>query len=200
MTTKLNVARFLPCTRAEGPGPRAAVWVQGCLKRCPGCCNPGLLPIAPARLVTAEEAWQWVRAAGAERALEGVTFLGGEPMLQARGLAEVAERCHAAGLSVMVFSGYTREELTHLALPGADDLLRHTDVLVDGPYRAELPERERNWVGSSNQRFHYLTERYGPEIETDPRYRPAVELRVASDGRITLNGWPTGLLPVRNSS
>ena len=35
----------------------------------------------------------------------------------------------------------TLAELERLALPGAENLLRCTDVLIDGPYLPELPER-----------------------------------------------------------
>ena len=37
-------AQIVPCTEAEGPGARFALWFQGCPLRCPGCCNPEMLP------------------------------------------------------------------------------------------------------------------------------------------------------------
>ena len=40
----LSVAQIVPCTEAEGPGRRFALWFQGCPLRCPGCCNPEMLP------------------------------------------------------------------------------------------------------------------------------------------------------------
>ena len=46
----LNVAKIIDVTQAEGPGLRTAIWVQGCLKRCVGCCNGQFLKIQ--RLVT----------------------------------------------------------------------------------------------------------------------------------------------------
>ncbi|MGB4137003.1 MAG: 4Fe-4S cluster-binding domain-containing protein, partial [Microbacterium sp.] len=39
---RLRWSRFLPATRAEGPGLRAAIWVQGCAVHCPECFNPHL--------------------------------------------------------------------------------------------------------------------------------------------------------------
>ena len=44
----LNVAKIIDVTQAEGPGLRTAIWVQGCLKRCVGCCNGQFLKIQPA--------------------------------------------------------------------------------------------------------------------------------------------------------
>lgn len=186
----LNLAAWVECTEVEGPGRRFALWVQGCTIRCPGCCNSHLFPLEPRHLLPAEEVIGWIDRARQSHALEGVTFLGGEPMLQARGLAEVAATCRATGLSVMVFTGFTLERLRRDPLPGTLDLLRHTDLLVDGPYRAEQPESTRHWAGSTNQRFHYLSPRYSPAIETDPAFPHGFELRLHPTGLLQANGWP----------
>jgi anaerobic ribonucleoside-triphosphate reductase activating protein len=123
------------------------------------------------------------------------TFFGGEPMLQAQGVAVVAEGAQKLGLSVMVFSGYTRTEIDDLRLPGSYDLLRHTDVLVDGPYEKDLPELTRHWVGSTNQQFHYLTNRYDAKIENLGTIDRACEFRFRSDGTVFINGWPEKIEP-----
>nr|WP_237027783.1 4Fe-4S single cluster domain-containing protein [Pectobacterium polaris] len=186
----MNVASRLPCTEAEGPGRRAALWVQGCNKRCRGCCNPGYLPLVERELVSTSSVLDWLANAHHVHDLEGVTFLGGEPMLQAQGLAVVAQGARLLGLSVMVFSGYTRNELDVLRLPGVDQLLRYTDILVDGPYEVSLQENGRRWVGSTNQQFHYLTERYDAQIEKRDVVERLIEVRINSDGTVFVNGWP----------
>ncbi len=190
----LNMASRLPCTEAEGPGRRAALWVQGCNKRCRGCCNPAYLQLAERELVSASSVLDWLRNAHHAHDLEGVTFLGGEPMLQAQGLAFVAQGAQSLGLSVMVFSGYTKNELDVLRLPGVDQLLRYTDVLVDGPFEANLPEQSRRWVGSTNQQFNYLTERYDARIESGDRLDRVLEIRLKTDGTVFINGWPERVL------
>ncbi|MER3414885.1 MAG: radical SAM protein [Gemmataceae bacterium] len=190
----LNLAAWLDCTEAEGPGRRFALWVQGCSIRCPGCCNPHMFDFVPKKILEAAQVIQQIEKAHSLHHLEGVTFLGGEPMLQARGLAAVAQGARRLGLSVMVFTGYTLEQLERMNLPGVKDLLDYTDVLVDGPYRADVPETERNWVGSRNQRFFYFTNRYDSTIEYDPRYRRSVEIRIARDLRMTISGWPTQIV------
>jgi anaerobic ribonucleoside-triphosphate reductase activating protein len=186
----LNVAYRLQITEAEGPGRRAAVWVQGCNKRCPGCCNPGYLQLVERELVSAESVLDWLSNAHQAYDLEGVTFLGGEPMLQAQGLAFIAEGAQELGLSVMVFSGYTSPELKKLQLPGVDQLLLNTDVLVDGPYEANQPDHNRLWVGSTNQQYHYLSSRYDPRIEKNDAIERTVEIHFSSNGSIFVNGWP----------
>jgi len=74
----LNVAAWLPCTQVEGPGRRAAIWLQGCDKRCVGCCNPEFLKFVERNLVSADSVAQQILDAKRDYSIEGVTFLGGE--------------------------------------------------------------------------------------------------------------------------
>jgi anaerobic ribonucleoside-triphosphate reductase activating protein len=191
MMTLLNLASQIACTEVEGPGRRFALWVQGCTLRCSGCCNPHLFNIVPRTIIDSAKVAADVEEARNRHGIEGVTFLGGEPMIQARGLAEVAHAARRIGLSVMVFTGYRREELDALNLPGTRDLVAATDLLVDGRFVESDPDSVRNWVGSANQRFHFLTDRYAPGIEYDKAFGRAIEIRVARDLRIRMNGWPT---------
>ena len=186
----LNLAYRLPFTEAEGPGRRAALWVQGCNKRCSGCCNPAYLQFVSRDFVTAASVLDWLTNAKQIYNLEGITFLGGEPMLQAKGLAFVAKGAQAMGLSVMVFSGYTKDELDLLQLPGSDELMCYTDLLIDGPYDSKVPEQSRFWVGSNNQQFHYLTSRYDARIEKDYSIERVIEVHLKCDGSVFVNGWP----------
>jgi anaerobic ribonucleoside-triphosphate reductase activating protein len=120
--------------------------------------------------------------------LEGVSFLGGEPFAQADALAALAERVRGAGLSVMVFSGFTLAELRARVDEGARRLLAATDLLVDGRYDRAQPERERRWIGSRNQVLHVLGGRPLPDAPSTPRPN-SLELRYAR-GVLTVNGWP----------
>ena len=90
----------------------------------------------------------------------------------------------------MTFTGYSLEELR--AREDSGELLAATDLVVDGRYEASLPERDRRWAGSSNQRFHFLTGRYLPGVELPSIGEPlrSVEVRLASDGPGSVNGWP----------
>jgi anaerobic ribonucleoside-triphosphate reductase activating protein len=185
----LRVATISDDTEAEGPGRRWALWVQGCPIRCPGCCNPEMFDERAGTPWTIEDLVARMGAA-ADRGVEGITLLGGEPFAQAAGAALVARAAKARGLTVMVFSGYTRAELE--AREDARPLLALTDLLVDGQYDRERPEPPppigRRWIGSTNQVMHYLTDAYSPD---EPRMREAntVELHWR-DGRLLVNGWP----------
>lgn len=190
MTIFLNVAKRIPCTSVEGPGLRYALWVQGCDIDCPGCCNQELLPFVRQKVISSSEIIAEIEQARELHAIEGVTFLGGEPAYQAKALAKIAQWCRVQGLSVMLFTGFRLDQLRRRALPGVEQLLSHADVVVDGPFVASKLDTQRNWVGSENQRFHYLSQRYDPSIETSDWDRPAVEVRVALDGQLGINGFP----------
>jgi anaerobic ribonucleoside-triphosphate reductase activating protein len=88
----------------------------------------------------------------------------------------------------MVFSGYTIEEARAKNDPDVDALLALTDILVDGPYVRELPDATRRWIGSTNQRIHFLSDRYRSD---DPcwRERNTLEIRVRGS-EVSVNGFP----------
>jgi anaerobic ribonucleoside-triphosphate reductase activating protein len=184
------VADLVAVTEAEGPGKRFALWLQGCPLRCPGCCNPEMLSFDGGEDVSVAELFEQIRQAQAERGVEGVTLLGGEPFVHAGAAALLAAEVQRAGLTVMVFSGFTLAELDAMPEPGVQQLLAHTDLLVDGPYRRELPETRRRWIGSSNQQVHFLSDRYR---EDDPCWRLPNTLEIRFDGHeVLVNGFPAG--------
>lgn len=175
-----RIAQFVASTEAEGPGKRFALWFQGCPLRCPGCCNPEFLPFAGGTLRTVNSLIEQIAGAKDEHGIEGITLLGGEPFAHLDAATELARASRELGLSVMVFTGYLIEELSN-------PLLAHTDILVDGPYIREMPDTERRWIGSTNQRIHFLTDRY--HFDDQWRKRNTLEIRVVGSD-ITVNGFP----------
>jgi anaerobic ribonucleoside-triphosphate reductase activating protein len=120
--------------------------------------------------------------------IEGVTFLGGEPFEQAEALADLGRRMRRVGLSVMTFTGYVLEDILKSSRQGWHDLLDVTDLLLDGPYIRDLTDTGRPWVGSSNQRYHFLTPRYR-HLEAELGDIPnRLEIRLQPDGKIYING------------
>lgn len=184
----VRVAQVVECTEAEGPGRRFAVWFQGCPLRCQGCCNPEMLPLEGGQLTPIDELVLHIKRSQKTNNVEGVSFLGGEPFAHSEGVSALASACQNLGLSVMIYSGYTLQELRNSSDPLVGEILKHTDILVDGPYVRELPESQRRWVGSSNQVVHFLSARYSPN---DPCWvkRNSIEIRLR-DGELTVNGFP----------
>ena len=187
----LNLASIRTCTESEGPGKRFALWVQGCGRRCPGCCNPEMQPIRENRVVDVADVISAVELAKERYGIEGVSFIGGEPVLQAEGLADLAVWCQQNGLSVLMFTGYLYQELLDMHHSEVDRLLRATDILVDGPYLESEPDAYRDWVGSSNQRVLFLSDQYSEGIECLRRIHSA-EFMVSGEG-VMVNGWPFDL-------
>lgn len=183
----LPLAMMIPRTEAEGPGLRMALWVQGCPMRCAGCCNPEMLAFDREGGVSTRPVRELLEILrGLD--VEGVSLLGGEPFAHDTALASFAEGARALGRSVMVFSGYTLDELRASPRPDTARLLAATDLLVDGRYEASQRSTSRRWIGSDNQRLHRLTDRYRAD---DPRFAEPnhVELRLRGDA-LTVNGWP----------
>src|SRR5947209_5115738 len=164
----LQVAQIVPATEAEGPGLRFALWFQGCPLRCPGCCNPEMLPFEGGHRMSLAHVVAEVEEAARSEGVEGITLLGGEPLAHAVAGAALARALQERGLTVMIFSGFTLEEARALPDPAVAELLGLTDILVDGPYVRETPDTTRRWIGSTNQRIHFLTDRYQAD---DPRWQ-----------------------------
>lgn len=183
----LNVSAVRPRTRTNGPGWRAAVWVQGCTIRCPGCFNPGTHSHEARAL--------WVPEALAERLMngtvEGLTILGGEPFEQAAACGRLARRARDLGGSVVTYSGYTWAYLRESKVPEVRALIAASDLLITGPYVANLRTDGRGWHGSSNQEFVFVTDRYDESIRAQFDGAPVVE--VWTDGHVAdWSGIPGG--------
>ena len=119
--------------------------------------------------------------------IEGVTFLGGEPFEQPEAVAALAERIKAGtGLSVVTFTGRMYEELRSADDPDIRKILASTDLLIDGPFIQEQFDLSRPWVGSLNQRFHFLSGRYSGNDLIGIQNQ--IELRIATNGTILING------------
>ena len=184
----LRIASVVPSTEAEGPGRRFALWFQGCPLRCPGCCNPEYLPFDGGAESTVGEIVTLLEKAREETGVEGITLLGGEPFAHAAPAAALASAAHERGLSVMAFTGFTLEQLREQADPHVAALLTDIDILVDGPYLREQPDAERRWIGSTNQRIHFLTPRYRAD---DACWQKKNTLEIRLRGlELTVNGFP----------
>jgi anaerobic ribonucleoside-triphosphate reductase activating protein len=164
-------------SRANGPGARFVVWLQGCTLGCPGCFNPTTHDARGGSERSIEEL-----AAEIPDDVEGLTLSGGEPLQQADAAIALLELARARSLSTLAFSGYSIDEIR--ALPRGPDVLARLDVLIDGRYIAG--ERLATGLrGSANQRIQLLTARY---TLADVEATPVAEIRIARDGQVVLTG------------
>ncbi len=135
----------------DGPGLRYAIFAQGCPHYCVGCHNPESHSFTDGYLIRGEEILEEI---GKNPLLDGVTFSGGEPFMQAEEFAQMAKVVRSHNLSVIVFSGYTYEELLDLSKErkGYMDLLMNVDILIDGRFEIEKKSMDLRFRGSTNQR------------------------------------------------
>ncbi|MEO0434078.1 MAG: 4Fe-4S single cluster domain-containing protein [Cyanobacteria bacterium J06656_5] len=182
---QLNIMGYVNRSEVNGPGRRAVIWVQGCLRKCPGCFNPASWSFEINQIVTVEEMVQRILS---ESENEGVTFSGGEPFWQAAALADVARRVKAHGLNVMSFSGFTLEELKKYTAPdNSQALLKNLDILIDGPYVESLAIHEpTSPVSSSNQRVHVFNPALADRITWAS---DEMEVHVFKDGSRLITGY-----------
>lgn len=184
----INVHSIIPCSRVNGPGKRLVVFFQGCIRKCLGCFNPGTHSFKKNQLFSAEDIFQNFL----QPDIEGVTVSGGEPFLQAKGLLQLLKTAKEEyGLSTVVYTGFSHEDLLHLTPRTLDpsnpsSVFNHIDVLIDGPYKDEMKEPTLLARGSANQRFLFFSDRY----QEEDFYMPAkVEIIISKDGTIKETGF-----------
>lgn len=135
----------------DGPGMRFVVFVQGCPHHCAGCHNPQTHDFAAGEVVDAQKI---VDAVLQNPLAKGVTFSGGEPFCQPEPLCWIGHRLVEQSRDVVVYSGYTLEELVAQGKerPAVLELLGLADWLIDGRYEQTLRDLTLPFRGSSNQR------------------------------------------------
>lgn len=181
----LNIMGYVDESEVNGPGCRAVIWVQGCLRECPGCFNPASWSFEVNQLVTVESLVEKILSNDRN---QGVTFSGGEPFWQAPALANLARQVKAAGLSVMSFTGFTLEQLqSEYAPAGSQDLLAQLDLLIDGAYIQSLAiHSPDSLVSSSNQRVHL----FNPEFQDRLTWASdQLEVHILKNGERIVTGY-----------
>ena len=178
---KLRVFNILKNTKVEGPETRYCIWVQGCSRHCKGCQAVHTWSHSGGVLYNVNDIIADIKT---QKNIEGVTFLGGEPFEQAEALGIIAKAVKKEGLGVLCFTGSLLEELQQKE--ENKTLLENIDLLIDGAFEIENVDYSRPWCGSTNQRYHFLTNRYNEEIFE--KYKNKIEINISKDGTIFMNG------------
>ncbi len=181
----LNIMGYIDESEVNGPGCRAVVWVQGCLRECPGCFNPESWSFEINQLISIDSLAQKILSNSRNT---GVTFSGGEPFWQAPALASLARQLKAAGLNVMSFTGFTLEKLQSESAPtGTEELLKQLDILIDGAFvESKAINSPNSPVSSTNQRVHVLNPAFQDQISWAS---DQIEIHVLKDGSRIITGY-----------
>lgn len=143
----LYVADIIENTIVDGIGFRTSLYLSGCDIRCDGCHNKALWDINSGQAMEIDEVYKRITGS-----FTNITFIGGEPMMQADNLAVLAEKIKTTtNKDIWLYSGHTFEEILNNNV--YFNLLKYCDVLVDGRYDENYFINNLKFKGSLNQRI-----------------------------------------------
>lgn len=144
----IKILDIIEDTTVDGPGFRTTIYCAGCAHKCEKCHNPQTWNFNQGRNASTDELMKVIIS----DEFANVTFSGGDPMYQAEGFRELAERIKSCTKkNIWCYTGFTFETL--LRMPKQRALLELIDVLVDGPFVESLKDTDLLFRGSSNQRL-----------------------------------------------
>ena len=154
--SEIRIAGVISDSIVDGPGLRLSIFVQGCPHNCEGCHNPETHDFNGGVVFDTENfSFKVLDELRRNPILAGVTFSGGEPVEQAPALLKIARAAVEMGKDVVLFTGYTYEQLLEKSKehPEILELLSLCVLLIDG--RFVLAERSLTlkFRGSTNQRL-----------------------------------------------
>lgn len=143
----LYVADIVENTIVDGVGFRTSLYLSGCNVHCEGCHNKEWWDINSGHAMDIDELFHKLTGS-----FTNITLIGGEPMMQAKSLAVLAEKIKVnTNKDIWIYSGHTYEEILSNKL--YFNLLKHCDVLVDGRYDEKFFQNNLRFRGSTNQRI-----------------------------------------------
>ncbi len=143
----LYVANIVDNTIVDGEGFRTSLYLSGCDIFCKDCHNKDLWDINSGHKLTVDEVYERITSS-----FTNISFVGGEPMLQAEALTSLASKIKSkTNKTIWIYSGHTYEEISCNKL--YFQLLKYCDVLVDGRFEMQYYKNNLRFKGSSNQRI-----------------------------------------------
>ena len=179
---EIKINSYIPMTDVEGVGTRFAIWVQGCSIHCKGCANSHMWDFNGGTSYPVEEVINLIKLYKKE--IDGITWLGGEPLEQIEAVTQISKAVQDLGLSVILFTGYEFKNL--IDKNEVQNLIKFGDILIDGKYDKDQQDFSRAWIGSKNQTYHFLTDRYNESVIS--KYKNKVEIRITPNNKVILTG------------
>lgn len=138
----------------NGEGCRVTLWIPGCTHKCKGCHNTWTAAYNQGMLFT-EETYEELYDILSKPFISGLTLSGGDPLCQSESVLYdilcLVQRVKKdfPNKTIWVYTGYYYEELNYRQ----KEILKHCDVLIDGPFIESLRDVSLEFRGSSNQRI-----------------------------------------------
>ena len=150
----MNYEKIDKCSVSNGLGVRTVLWVSGCDIHCHNCHNQQTWDFNSGILFT-EETMQEILYDLSKRYIKGLTLSGGHPLdpHNAPEVLKIVKRVKMVfpNKDIWIYSGYVWEDI--IKDETLREILKYTDVLVDGAYVDELRDISLAFRGSSNQRI-----------------------------------------------
>jgi len=138
----------------DGPGVRIVIFMQGCPLRCLFCHNPETWEKSSKIKTTSKAIVDEVRKYRPYIEKDGgVTFSGGEPLLQSDFLLEMLKMCKKAGIHTCIDTSGTGYDKKYL-----DEILRYTDLVILD-IKAIDEKSYKNMTGKDMSNFNYFVDR-----------------------------------------
>ena len=142
----MRVAGIRETSLFDGIGINFVIFLQGCDHHCDGCQNPQTWDKNGGASITLQ---------GMKKIIEpyigfidGITFSGGDPVLQIDEVLGLAYWAKSRDLSTTLYTGYTFDEIK-----GHIDLTPF-DYIVDGRYEKSKHSLDTPFRGSYNQKMY----------------------------------------------
>lgn len=150
----MNYEKIDKCSVSNGAGVRTVLWVSGCDIRCRNCHNQQTWDFNSGIPFT-DDTMQELLYDLSKPYIKGLTLSGGHPLdpHNAPKVLEIVKRVKMVfpNKDVWIYSGYVWEDI--IKDNTLKEILKCTDVLVDGAYVDELRDISLAFRGSSNQRI-----------------------------------------------
>ena len=132
-----KIHSFQSLGTVDGPGVRFVVFTQGCNLRCKCCHNPDTWNMCEGKEYSAEDVVKrCLRCKDYFGKDGGITFSGGEPLLQAEFAYEVFKLCHENGINTCLdTSGSVMNDEVKKLLSETDRVLLDIKYTNDKDYR-----------------------------------------------------------------
>lgn len=174
-------------SEVNGPGKRFTLWLQGCPFKCKGCFNPKLQTKKGGNKISVNEIFKIIVNT---KDIEGVSFTGGEPFIQAKSLYFLSKKLKKHSLSILSYTGYTKEEILNSKKKYKILLLKSLDILIDGQYNKNI-KSNNSFIGSGNQKIHIFNPCFNKLInKTNFNNNKNIELVINKNGDFLLTGFP----------
>ena len=134
MKTRIAENGILKNSFVDGIGIRTVIFTQGCKHNCKGCHNKNTHNMKGGLIVENKDI---INVISKElKYIDGVTFSGGEPMLQYKNLIEIAEFAKENKKDIWCYTGFTFEYIME-RYEQYKEFMCNIDVLVDGKFILE---------------------------------------------------------------